>query len=418
MIFVAGSFIARGRLTVEVRDVLWAEDAGTFLAQRITLGPWASVFHVYEGYLHVVPRLMTDIAFAVRPIDDFAFVVSTLSCLAVGAIAALVYVLSSELLPNRGFRLLLASVVFLLPSLPLEVLGNMANIHWLFLFLAPWLYMYRSRTWWGASVLAVIGLLCSLTEIQMLLFAPLALLNVRHPKSLLVSILTTVGGLLQVAATVLSPRTPSDLPKPSVADIGVGFVELPILGSFEGHVSRIGGFLAEGGLAATISVAIVTAVILGFAMYPALRGRGTIRILSISLVASALALWSAAIWVNPNPRYWFTAFDTTTLSQLAGTRYMVVPSMLIVSGVIVTASFLYQRGGRSQLIAGVAVGIVAMSMIGSYQLDAVWRTGGERWSTSVDHARETCGDGASTVEITVTPQSWSAIVPCSLLLDP
>jgi len=418
LVFVAGSVLARGRLTFEVRDSLWAEDARTFLTERISLGPWVSIVEVYEGYLHVVPRLVTNIAFAVRPIDDFAYVVSTLSCLVVGATASLVYVLSRDLVPSRGFRVLLASVTFLLPSLPIEVLGNVANLHWLFLFLAPWLFAYRPRTWPGAAGLAIVGLLCSLTEIQMLLFVPLALLNRKHPKSMVVAIVTSAGGLIQLICTVMSPRSPNGAPKSNFFDIVVGFVELPVLGSFEGNISRIGHTLSEGGVVGTILATLVTITLLIVATLPAVRGRGPLRYMSISLVAGAFVLWAAAIWLNPDPRYWFTTYDVGTLGRLAATRYMVVPSMLLTSALVVAASFLYRRGSRSKLAAGVVVGVVVLSMVGSYQLDAVARTGGAQWSTSVGIAREICQGGRSSIDISATPPSWRAVVPCPILLGP
>ena len=37
----------------------------------------------------------------------------------------------------------------LLPLLPNEVLGNEANLHWIFLWLAPWLLLANPRTRWG-----------------------------------------------------------------------------------------------------------------------------------------------------------------------------------------------------------------------------------------------------------------------------
>ncbi len=71
------------------------------------------------------------------------------------------------------FRLVLAAVPVVLPLAPVEISGNVANLHWYAMALVPWLFSYRARTWWGSGVVALLTLAATLTELQTVLFLPL-----------------------------------------------------------------------------------------------------------------------------------------------------------------------------------------------------------------------------------------------------
>lgn len=412
---LVATFIAIARLPAELRNVVWGEDGRNFLDDRLRIGGWRSIFEVYEGYLHVVPRLLTDLTVRAFPLDSFAIASTVLSSAVFGIVAALVFVCSRDLVPNRVFRVLLASITVLAPTLPIEVLGNFANLHWSFLWLAPWLFLYRPRTTAGAIGLGIVGILCGLTEIQMLLFAPLALINLRHRRAWLVSIPTIAAVLAQVVTTIVSPRTLNPNVRPGPLDIVVGYGELPVLGAFEGHASRIGATLADGGWAAAAVTVVVAIAVLAFALVPVWTARGVARFVPLILVGGSFIAWAAAIWLNPNLLWQYADFDTAALEGLTATRYVAVPSMLLLGAIVFAASHLYSLGGRRRFISGVAVGLVVMGFLGSFQVDRFSREGGPQWTTSVGEARASCDDGGESVEIRTTPSHWFVTVPCDVL---
>ena len=44
----------------------WAEDGAIFFSQRLALGPWHSIFVPYNGYQHLIPRLIAAAAAPLR----------------------------------------------------------------------------------------------------------------------------------------------------------------------------------------------------------------------------------------------------------------------------------------------------------------------------------------------------------------
>lgn len=409
---LAAALLCLGRLPPAVQGVLWAEDGRNFLEDRLRLGPWNSVFEVYEGYVHVVPRLLTDLAVWALPLDRFAEAVAFLASMTFGLIAGLVYVCSREVIRSQAFRILLAMITVLAPVLPIEILGNLANVHWGFLWLAPWLLLYRPRTWTGASALGIVGLVGGLTEIQMLLFLPLAILHVKWRKAWLVAVPTAIGVAAQIVATVTSPRTPNVEIKPGPLDIAVGYVELPVLGAFEGHSARIQSALLEGGFGVAILNTFIAIIVIGFALTPIVTTTGLNRFVPVILVGGSLIVWGAALWLNPGPTWQYADLDSETLQGFRITRYVAVPSMLLLGAVVVAAARAFDSGGRARFVAGAAVGIVAMGFIGSYHLDAIRRDGGPQWSTSIDQARNACESGLVPAPIEIAPPTWTVDITC------
>jgi hypothetical protein len=413
-LLIVGTLIARFRLPGVIRNTLWAEDGPVFLSDRLHRGPWASLFTIYDGYLHLIPRLLTDVAVAVAPLEGFALAAADLSFVCAGFVAALVFLLSREFVPNTTLRLLLASTTFLLPALPVEVLGNLANLHWYFLWLAPWLFLYRPKSWRAATVLGVIGLLMALTEIQMVLFAPLALVNLKERKANLVAALTAGGLLAQIVCTLLAPRQRFDVGRPSPIDVLHGYVQLPVLSTFEGHIARVGAFVADAGGVSWLVLVGVGLTVLAVALLPVVFGRGRVRVLSAALIVGSVATWSAAVWLNPNPAFLYAHYEPGHVRLLASTRYLVVPSMLITASLVLSASFLLRRGRRGVFASGAIVGVLLLAMIGSYRLDGFNRTGGPQWSDEVSTRSEVCAEGARDFTVPIFPATWSVDVPCSL----
>lgn len=73
-IAVVAAGIMLVRLPSAALATLWAEDGSTLLSDRLTNGAGADLLTPYDGSLHVVPRLVTELLVAVLPLDGFASV--------------------------------------------------------------------------------------------------------------------------------------------------------------------------------------------------------------------------------------------------------------------------------------------------------------------------------------------------------
>lgn len=415
VVIAIAALLAYCRLPPDVRNVVWAEDGRVFLADRLHAGALHSTFDVYEGYLHVIPRLLTDMAVWAFSLEKYAAASTAGSCAVAGLVAGLVFICSRDLLDRRSLRVMLAMITVLTPALSSEVLGNFANLHWILLWLAPWLFLATPKSWGGAVALGIVGLLAGLTEIQMLLFAPLALVNARNRKSLIVGAATTAGICVQIVCTVVNPRSPNTDVRPGMLDILVGYGELPVLGSFGGDSLRLGDALAAGGVLATVLITAAVLGILAFALIPTISGRGVARIIPAALIGGSFVSWAAAIWLNPRPWWQYADFDAEQLRQLTSTRYAVVPSMLVLAALVFAAAHCGDRAQTGRFVSGVAVGAITLALIGGYYVDDVTRSDGPPWSQSVQQARESCRDGRAVVEIDTMPADWSVTVSCSAL---
>ncbi|WP_420368143.1 hypothetical protein [Curtobacterium sp. L1-20] len=231
--------LAWWRLGPVSRGTVWAEDGGIFLRERIALGPVDSLLHPYAGYLHLVPRLLVDLAWTL-PVVDYARALSAGACLVVGVLAAAVFLCSRDVVPAWPFRALLAALPALLPLAPYEISGNAANLHWFMLFTAPWLFAHRARSWWGAGAVALLTAFVVLTELQTVLFLPLLLLawlpgrartatlgtGVRRvwPRAVPVTVVALAGGTAQVVTASTDPRTGAPGAPPPFTDVVAGWL--------------------------------------------------------------------------------------------------------------------------------------------------------------------------------------------------
>ena len=147
-------------------------------------------------------------------------------------------------------RLALGAVTVLVPAAPIEVSGNAANLHWYFLWLAPWLLMAAPTRWLTGIALGVVALLAGLTEIQVALFVPLVLVEARNRYRLPVVVGLLLGVAAQVVATLTSPRSDPYGSPPNLHDLVEAYpvhVVVPVwMPKFHGRAGHRLRHLADG----------------------------------------------------------------------------------------------------------------------------------------------------------------------------
>jgi hypothetical protein len=408
------------RLGPRTRGVAWAEDSGRFLNERLQLGEVGSLLHPYEGYLHLVPRIVVDVAVRFFPIESYALVVSAASCAVVGLVGAAVFVLARDVVRNAPLRALLAVVPALTPLVPVEIAGNTANLHWFLLFLAPWVFLYKPRSWWSSAVLTVIALLITLTEIQAAMFLPLFLRHVRSVRSVPPLVAGVIGAGAQLLTTVLDPRTPVDGLAEGrvggVVDLLAGFAAQPVAGIWDADVRAVGEVVQAQGWWVVVVPAVLVVLVLAAC---AVLARGDARWILVALGLAPFVVWFAALEVNDVVTNWL-AFTARDWEWLGPFRYAAAASVFLVSALVVAADVLVARG-RVLLpaIGWVLVLVVVASAVANVDVETRREQSTvPAWSTQVQEQRALCAaDPERTITVRAAPgqPKWDAFLPCSLV---
>ena len=437
---LAAATTAWVRLGPAARGTGWAEDVGLFLREHQALGPVGSLFHPYAGYLHLVPRLVVDVALAL-PVDRYALSVSLLCCALVGLVSAALFVLARDVVRPWPLRLVLAAVPVLLPSAPWEVTGNAANLHTFALVLSPWLFAYRARTWWGAGVTASAAVLVTCTEVQAVLFLPLLLLAwlpVRGTgraalRALPVTVTALAGGAAQVVTALTTARTstPGD---PRVLDVAAGYLTNVVGGSWSADVGAVGRAVVDRGW---VVLVVPSALLLAVLVVAVVAARWRARVLLAALTTGSVVVWSAALAANASADARWSDAVPAVLTEATPSRYAAAAGLLLTSAVVVAAATLVDPGCRAVRpasdavppvrtggpvrVARAAVGwlvvaLVVAAWVGAAAPGPTTRDGGHLWQPQFRQAEVSCRADPERRTVSVRAMPWSAQVPCSLVL--
>lgn len=418
--FVALTLVSWWRLPEVTRNTVWAEDAAVFLRETISIGAWASVPEPYSGYLHVVPRIISGVAYKIAPLDHYGSLMSLLTCAAVAAISLGVFFLSRQVVGPMPPRLMLALIPVFLPIGPLEVLGNAANLHWYLLWLAPWLLLYEPTKWFGKATLFVVALATATSEIITGLFVPLAIWAMVRRKNYWAAAGLILGVALQVLVTATRPRyTTGAPPSSSVEPLSVfyGFVLQAVGSLWETDKRTVAASVVNfGGFAMVIPVAIVVALL----CYVLICGSMKWKVTALYAFGAAVVCWTAAIVVNAQPAFNYADFTVDDwLGHFSFFRYAAAPSMFLLALVPVACCVADERSVDGRWRGGAAAPVLlVVFLLMNYFPAATTRQTGPEWDMGVDAARSACSTDSSLVNATVhaAPTDWRIDVPCRILL--
>ncbi|MGN8049766.1 hypothetical protein ACTJKO_08735 [Curtobacterium sp. 22159] len=433
---LATATLAWWRLGPVTRGTVWAEDGGLFLRERMSLGPVDSLLHPYAGYLHLVPRLLVDLGWAL-PVADYALVLSGAACLVVGVLAAAVFLLAREVVPVVPVRVLLAASPAFLPLAPHEISGNAANLHWFMLFTAPWLFAHRSRTWWASGAVAALTVFVVLTELQSVAFLPLLVLawvplrdtsGARAwPRALPVTVVALAAGTAQVVVALTDQRTARP-GTPPVADVAAGWLLQPFAGLWDPDVGAVVRAVLDRGWAVVAVPAVLVLLVLVAAV---VVGAWRARTVTIALTLGSLGVWWAALTANGGAdRGW--AHPVAALATVGPLRYAAASGLLLLAAVLVAAGVLVRSagwspavrrrvrpGGAARLTGAVTgwcvVALVVVVAVAGAVPGPTRRSDGPVWAEQIPAAVAACGgDRSRSVDVRTAP--WGVDVPCTRLL--
>jgi hypothetical protein len=348
LILAFGAGISWIRLSPTTRGTLWAEDVRNFIGNAVRSGPVTPLMHPYAGYLQLLPRLIADATVAAVPVSGWALSMAAGSCVVTAACAAVVFVCSREITNEVVIRLLLAGITLLDPLAPREVLGNTANLHWYFLWMTPWLLLYRPRSRVGGWVLGAVALLAALSEIQMVLFVPLLLWRWRDRPRMPIRGLYLAGVVAQLIATISVPRATSAGHLLGPGALAYGYLINGVMTIFDPNPKAVGFLITLGGPVIGLMLLMPFAVATGYVL---VSGSAVQRILASALGAGSLVLYPLAVEISPGPFYDYPAMSRTQLADPWLARYGVVPSMFLIA-LIPLACAVWARQHRTTSAAG------------------------------------------------------------------
>lgn len=403
------TFIAWGRLPTLTRETVWAEDGGVFLRDVLRAGHLQSIFLPYDGYLHVLPRLLASTSHALVPLEGYATAMSLLSCAVVAGISIAVFHFARVLTESASVRLMIAAIPILLPIGPNEVSGNAANLHWYLLWLAPWLMLKKPGNPASGFVVFMLSFLTAASEIISGMFLPLAVLvawkqrNYAAPGGLL------LGLILQIITTLVSPRFNGAAPHTGAVEplsVVMGYILLPI-GSIWHPDSRT---LASGivNFGAWIIV-IPTLLFVGLLAFVLAKGTATLKFAAVTAIAASGLCWTASVVLSGNTMFNYSAYtESDWANSFAYIRYAAAPGMFLLLLVPLAIATAMQSGYVSRRSVPYFAGIFVVFLLISYFPTATTRQTGPAWAPGVEAARAACSTDSvmATAVVVVAPSTW------------
>ncbi|HEV7615626.1 MAG TPA: hypothetical protein VGO36_05300 [Solirubrobacterales bacterium] len=391
---------------------LWAEDGPIYMQAALTQGFWHAIVSTYATYLVVVPRLIGELA-SLAPLRDVPAAVSILSGLVVGLSGLVVWQASAAHIRSPWLRGTLVALTVLSPVAGLESVDSAAYVPWYMLFACFWLLLWPPRTTRGAILGGVFLLLTGLSTPGLWFFAPLAglrALAARDRRDLALLAGYGAGALAQVPVLALTDET-AVTPIWS-SDIWTTYLQRVVDGTPFGL--RLGGHAWEH-LGWPLLIALVLAGLALLAVgwrstTPAARWIAAIA-LPTSLVMFVVSLYQRALGEQ---MVWAEG-----LYNNGGSRYAIVPALLLVSAGFVLIEGARERYPRAKAPARVAiasVALLAVALVSSFWVREISVRGAPPWDTALTAAAAQCppgGAGAATIQ--TSPPGFGMSLPCEQL---
>jgi len=393
------------RVPGDHRDRVWAEDANIFLAQALDQGGWSVLFEGYAGYQHFVPRLVLALLLPVLDLPYYAVLVFAICSVLTGLTAGAVYWLSREIVPWAPARVALALSTAFIPLATQETIGNLADIHTYAMWLAPWILLYRPRTWTSSVLWAVVAWLVVATEIQAVFFLPLILFRLRSKKSWPVFGAFLAGSALQVATAVTVERATSNGPL-SIPSTVMGWMINSVMPLVTADPDTIRAWVLESGVLAAVLILVPIVVA---AVFVLVRGNGSQRIITVALLLGSAAIYTGSAWANSSVWFMYAEEGLENIGTLVvNIRYGVASGLMLVAVLPIAASVMRERWPRARAArwgAWVVCAVTIGALMNGSTMTMSIRDWVDRWSPAARAAAVVCADPAApdTVTLPVAP---------------
>jgi hypothetical protein len=406
---------------------IWAEDAGTWIADALTRGFFDALTTTWNGYLQTSSRLVAE-PVTLLPVDWFAPVMAVCGAAIVTGCAFLVWRASAGHIEDPRLRAALAGIVVLLPIVGVETLDNVTNSIWFVLFASFWVLLWRPSTVPRAGAAAAFLLIAALSNAAIVVFAPLAalrLLAIRDRRDGIIVAAFAVGVTIQLAYSVgapvqgeggthLNPVFGAALAPHWDWNLVPAYAQRVIGGAVAGQ--RLNGFLWSN--IGTGWEVVLGAALVAFVALAVFGPRWTRAVVPLT-VAASVGLFLVIGYRRPLFAMQFLwPHGSYSTSQA---HYMVTPVLLLLSALFVQLDgppprFSPAAWSRLRIAAVLAVLVIALL---SFEVGESEVRGSPTWTDAVEGSRARCAaTNAADVKVPVAPQpvvSYYARLPCSTL---
>jgi hypothetical protein len=399
------------RLPDDLRDTLWAEDGALFVPdvafQR------AGLLTPYAGYLHLSSRASAQLAVALAPMEYLATAVNGMACALNGVVAGVVFFCSRAVFTSLTPRLFVAASTVLLPLLPVEVAGNLANLHGYWLWCAFWVLLYVPATRLQAGALSMCMLVATLSEVQTIVLLPIALFLVyqrRTAMSRLVLLAYALGVAAELWAMQHSERPSPERAFPpllAVIQLYGSQVAMPL---WIVSTARIAALLEAHDYA--IGFVAVLPLLLSLALV-LVYGDSRARLLAVLSAGLSFSLFFIAHAMN----YGRCLADAECIGSIRLlNRYAPIPELF---ALVVVALLLQVALARRSWVLRVPAGLVALPFAISagvnFEVEENRRYATHAWRPQVRGARTECRENPQQEEVclNISPRRRSTCLPCT-----
>ena len=401
VVLAAGMMLAR-QPGIGALDTMYAEDGSVFVQQGIDDTVVDALRQPYMGYVHVVPRLLAEVAL-VLPIRDAAAALALSAAIVVALLALLVFRASAGHIRSTAIRVILAASMVAAPIAQEEVLNNVANLHWYFLFASVWVLLWVPRSRWEVLVGALVLVLAALSDPLAVLLLPLAAARVwargrPHADPFVLALVAGLGGQFVLIVLAAATRESADA-LPGASQLAHWYV-FYVFGRGLFGTRAVAGF---GDAMSTVLV-VIAVVLVGAIGVVALTRR-----VRTAMVVRVLGAMSLLFYVMP-----------LLLTGNTPPRYTVVPVLLLFSMLAVAVDGLRESLPRfpQRALEVVLIVVLVFAWSTNYRVQNR-RAGGPRWSQEVVAATDRCRHGPlEVVDVPITPvapEGWKVTVPCERL---
>jgi hypothetical protein len=393
---------------------IWAEDATNFLSDSLDKHVWTAVFTPFNGYYHLLPRLLTGAAkeFGVAWMPA---VMSVEAALVISLLALTVYLAGGSHLSGVVPRLLVCLPLVAGPIYG-SVPNNVATLQFSLIYGGFWMLLWTPARWVARLVAVAVLFATAASTILAVVLVPLALLRLYARRDRW-SVLAAGGFLavlcLQVVPQVLGLNPRGDISHPRFQPLWalreyVGWA-LPreVVGQ---HWSGLSGLTPLGQRTAAGDITYTAAILIGWA------------VLLCALLA-ALTRLTRPDWRLAGVAFASSVFTFVVAVMLHGSvqyRYALSSGLILL---VALAAMLRPRPDRPAVRASVPVAVLlALSVaVGVANLRYPdFRDHSYPWNDLVRQATAQCRTHphhAPVVTLTGRVGPWHAVLPCRYLVQ-
>jgi hypothetical protein len=367
-------------------QTLWAEDGTIFYQQAADDGSVNVLFREFQGYLELTPRLLS-VPTPIVPVDQLALYHALAGSIVCALLAWFTYYATRTWISSVPVRLVLASLVVLMPAAGSENTASSTNTIWALAAVAPWAIVSLDERRRDIVVRSIVVFLAATATALSFVFVPLVVgwaLVRRSRGAVIVASAYGVGialqGLTMLTASSNLTQVPPERPFTEMTDlIGIRAFSLYLV-SPEG-AARL---WEDHGRVGWVIAAVVTVALFVVACAGAERSA---QLLGVTFFGYAILAFAILAWSRGTPPFTVTG----TVDPLVNLRYSVPSTLMMASAFAVVLAPVGES--RRRLIARVGrplfiVHLVVLTVVSFSVRD--FRSEGRPWEVKVAEAEAEC----------------------------